>query len=391
MNLFNYLMNKNDKEIVDNNHLLEYLLNAGKLTSISGTELNITAKKTIINELIMTKESTQDGTPSPDYPQEVKTVKGYRNLLDLTTTLIPNRTNKGITTTINDNQTLSFVGIANSSDNKRYFTSDDNDKILCKAGTYRILSNYSETVKLEIRKIISNTRSDVVDVFTSDEDFYIYNGIFTLTNNKNYNETIWLQLTEGNQALPYVPYGNNYIAVNISDGTDTNYYTIPLNNNEIVGIGNYKDELIVDKNGKCWLNKKIGKVILNGSENWAMLDSTIPFKLAINNLLLPRSNNAVPSVLSDYYKVVAWNTFSTAGDYFLSVTSTESNLRIRNNNITTLIDFKTWLSTHNVTVYYALVTSELIDLNYTADIRLFNGINNISNSDDMTMALKYYS
>ena len=32
MNLFNYLMNKNNKELVDNNHMLEYLL--GKETSI---------------------------------------------------------------------------------------------------------------------------------------------------------------------------------------------------------------------------------------------------------------------------------------------------------------------------------------------------------------------
>ena len=63
-------------------------------------------------------------------------------------------------------------------------------------------------------------------------------------------ENVKMQVIEGTEEKPYVPYGNNYIAVNVSDGNTTNSYPIPLNDNEIVGIGNYLDELIVDKSGQ---------------------------------------------------------------------------------------------------------------------------------------------
>ena len=58
-----------------------------------------------------------------------------------------------------------------------------------------------------------------------------------------------------------------------------------------------------------------------------------------------------------------------------------------NNNVN---DFKSMLSNNNLVIYYPLVTPELIDLNYTVDLTLFEGVNNISNSDDMYMVLKYY-
>lgn len=41
------------------------------------------------------------------------------------------------------------------------------------------------------------------------------------------------------------------------------------------------------------------------------------------------------------------------------------------------------------TIYY-VTPSQLIDLNYTIDLKLFKGENNISNSEDMMMTLKYY-
>ena len=62
---------------------------------------------------------------------------------------------------------------------------------------------------------------------------------------------------------------------------------------------------------------------------------------------------------------------------------------VRNSNITTLAEWKTWLSTHNTDVYYVLATPELIDLNTTIDVTLFEGINNISNSEDANMQIRY--
>ena len=52
-------------------------------------------------------------------------------------------------------------------------------------------------------------------------------------------------------------------------------------------------------------------------------------------------------------------------------------------------DFETWLSTHNTDVYYVLITPQLIDLNYTVDLTLYEGTNNVTNSEDMDMNITF--
>ena len=59
---------------------MAYITNTIK--NVTNTNIEINDASTIpIYNLKMTKESTQDGEPSPDNPVEVKTVKGYENLL----------------------------------------------------------------------------------------------------------------------------------------------------------------------------------------------------------------------------------------------------------------------------------------------------------------------
>ena len=450
-------------------------------------------------------------TPSPDYPQEVKTVKGYRNLFD------------------KDNSTI-FNTYIGQSTHKISTNTGGNGRVIvipCKPNTKYYIKKF-----VGAKLLITGTSSIMPELGTEVDQYNLTNKsvfyTFTTNNSANYlvaqicdnndinaGYTIQqilnnFQITEGDQELPYVSYGTNWIYTkvigkNVFNKENTSWYRnnvdafsntanssttrirttsfsiaggktytvsgipseisliairtydseqsrsdttaslsgntftlnnstayiyllfggtdftnetnelmknaniqieegstatsyeqykesivpIPLNGNEICGIDNYKDELIVDKNGHCWFNKKIKKILLDGSENWSMLDSAIPFRLSITDILLPSSNNNVPSIFSNYYKSMAWNSLS--GNYCLSLNSSEKKLRIRNNDITTLADFKTWLSTHNTDVYYALETPQLIDLNYTVDIHLFKGINNISNSDYMDMAIKYYS
>lgn len=259
MNLFNYLMNKNGKNLVDNEHMLEYLLNkSGTEKEVSGTEINITdVTKTKIIKLTLDKESSQDGTPTPENPIEVNTVK-------------------------------------------------DN------------------------------------------------------------------------------------VEITITNGTNTRNYTIPLGNNEIAGIGDYKDELIVDSNGHCWLNKKINKLILTGQENWARI--VVPdtnyraFYITRPSNSLSRSPRISNYFKSGYYGSVDNSIWIDATNIVIG------RVLVNNVYITEISDFKTLLQNLNtVEVYYVLDTPQLINLNYDINIRLFKGVNNITNSEDMTMTLKYYS
>lgn len=361
-----------DDVLVFNTETLKLTLNGVEIsttTGTSGTQLTFIA------------------SPNPDYPQEVKTVKGYRNLFD------------------KDNANKVNAFIATNNDNLNISSTSKSLYISCEANTnYTITKISSARFKVASSSVLPAVNVSITRYFFSNDS--ATSATITTDSNANYliityynsdDDTLTEQqildsimIVEGNQELPYVPYGNNYIAVNVSDGNTTNSYPIPLNNNEIVGIGDYKDELKVDKSGHVFINKKTGKVVLNGSESdwYYNSNSSRPFTLPMTNILLPPNNNTIPSILCNYYTVIKWNGTNT--NYLLSITNSENNLRFRNVDFNNLNDFKTWLSTHNTDVYYPLETPELIDLQTTVDLSLFKGANTITNSEDGYMTIEYH-
>lgn len=75
------------------------------------------------------------------------------------------------------------------------------------------------------------------------------------------------------------------------------------------------------------------------------------------------------------------NSITYLNSFYIQI---DANLASSNNEL------KTWLSTHNTEVYYVLATPTEIDLG-NINIELYDGINNISNSEDMDMNIKYYN
>ena len=389
MDLFTYLMARKGKKILPHkSDLCSYLLATHriKIKEATGTELNINAKLNNIVSLKMSKESTQDGTPTPENPVEVKTVKGYRNLFDKTTIKTSTRIN-------------STNGTENT--NSEFFATDYIE--LKPNVTYHIknLKTYGSSV---YSFALYNNNKEYVSGYTYNSlslvdknDFNIsFSDNFTYVRFSFVTETSDLdiaQIVEGDQALPYVPYGTNWIYTKITNGTDTNYYTLPLNGNEIAGMGDYKDEYIVDKNGHCWLNKKTGKVVLNGSETWTVTGTQytgfFSSYIVLNDM--KRQNIYSGDLYSNYFKEHAFTT-QEEGVTKSSVPSSFdfAIFRIGNDKAVDLNTWKIWLGTHNTYLYYILKEPTLIDLNYNVDITLFKGVNNISNSDDMDMILKYY-
>jgi hypothetical protein len=182
---------------------------------VSGNGIDVSLNGVVEGKMSITPQgvSSQDGEPTPTTPIPVKSVTGEnslklsnKNLLNITSSLIANRTNQGVTTNVNNNQSVTLTGTWNNSvTQKRYFTSSDNDKILFPAGTYT-LSSSPLTVRLEIRKVSSTSRITVDGTFTSEEDFYITNGTFILTYNQAYNTDVTIMLEKGSSATDYVPY-----------------------------------------------------------------------------------------------------------------------------------------------------------------------------------------
>jgi hypothetical protein len=128
--------------------------------------------------------------------------------------------------------------------------------------------------------------------------------------------------------------------------------------------------------GKVWyLNKQIGKVILNGSENWDNLIATNLFR--IENYFLGKMF-IVGYGLSNYY---IYNPIQSGliagminGEFAMQTTS--RSLFIKNTSYSTANDFKTWLGNNNVTLYYVLLTpkyTEITDSTLISQLEALNG------------------
>lgn len=196
--------------------------------------------------------------------------------------------------------------------------------------------------------------------------------IRVLTSKTIENITLNLQLEAGSQATSYAP------------------YKTPI---ELCKIGDYKDR-IYKSNGTWYIEKNIGKVVLNGSENWN--GGTIAgnylyiYSNAYDSILLPNKSYLG---ISTYFKVLdqTINTYTppiTTDSMSLgSDTATAGNrIRIKINQTTanTIANFKTWLNSHNTEIYYVLDTptyTEITDTELISQlngIELLEGLNNVS-------------
>lgn len=468
---------------------------------LNGTSVNLT-NETIMLEKSSTATDYEEYTggqpsPSPDYPQEVKTVKGYRNLFDKDNANILNAYFAG-EKTINTSANAKILWISCKAS-----TTYTIQKI--KSARFRIAtSTLQPAIGETTLSFIYDDNATSLTITTENNAnyilvYYFYNGTDTLTEQEILDSVM---ITEGTEKHPYVPYGNNYVDVKVTgknlfkldnigiatassgkvvaDATkgiiidvrtvdnlyisgdytllDNNmvrigYFNeypkvnlqgirgnittnsiintinynyillnfpkkntsitdeqiqnsfqiekgsvatsyepyketivpIPLNGNEIAGIGDYKEELIVDKNGKVWLNKLTGKVVLDGSENWnrnSNNNDTYRFYIS-------KPNNALSPCLSQYF---SYNTVYANYDNSIYIGNTNlivSRVLTNNTYIEEISDFKAWLSTHNTPVYYVLEETNPIDLNTTVDLRLFKGVNNITNSEEADMKIRY--
>lgn len=107
--------------------------------------------------------------------------------------------------------------------------------------------------------------------------------------------------------------------------------------------------------GTQWyIKKSIGKVVLDGSENWQTRTGGTSYAYMLNNVF---DGNNVLGISSHWIFLRGGASGSQANECMASAT-TNTSLSIFTNyaTINTLADFKTWLSTNNTIVYYVLNT-----------------------------------
>lgn len=133
-----------------------------------------------------------------------------------------------------------------------------------------------------------------------------------------------------------------------------------------------------------WYKREyIGKVVLDGSETYTSMawgsSGKYGYRTSINDLKIITSANEKSNIRSDYFTVASANGLFalTVPNYGICARVNQSEIIIRNDDTTTVNDFKTWLSTHNTIVWYQ--KSEYTDIPIT-DTTLINQLNDIYNN-----------
>lgn len=140
-----------------------------------------------------------------------------------------------------------------------------------------------------------------------------------------------------------------------------------------------KDELVIE-NGRAKIIKRVGTVVLDGSETWYMdkeLTNTVRFYTS--EILTNKAKNAQP-ILSNYFitatSVSNINNDDNESAYVLN--TTQPTIRINKSIANTLTTFKNWLSTHNTQLDYELAEPYTEEIGEVETLSTFKGVNNVS-------------
>jgi len=337
---------------------------------------------------------TNGASPNPDYPQEIKVVTGNQNVYVNNKNLLPtlniSKTLNGVTFTINEDGTITANGTATS---QIIFPINSNTpattrNILLKDGVYKFYFDGVTTSSLTYFIQASYIGDDGSVKYPTDQNgnvgvaltkstligFSIIIRVDTALNNVIFKP----MLINSNTKIPYVK-------------ALPQTYPLSLDSLELAKIGDYKD-YIYRENGKWYKYGVIGKVVYNGTEAWT-LNTTYTHNVFYSTLLnYARVVNQI-TILANYYKGVPnlWGISDFGNNYnnsiSLRVTSGDSinNIYISNDNISTVEEFKAWLSTHNTTVYYVLKTPTIIEITDTTLIEQLDNLYNANSYDDTTI------
>ncbi len=313
-----------------------------------GTDIVLNNTKSALMKIGLNGNTEQDGTPTPNNPVDVKVVTGEnsvkvenKNRFDVN--IIQERTTNGITMSFNG-QTINLSGTATGNAN---FYMKSNTNIVLEAGTYSIIrSSLAEIATLKLASgsdtIVSTGNTDIS--FTLNEETIIDGLTLQVPSSVGtINKDITIQLAKGS-ASPYVPHTEQNFTINLG--------SLELAENDYI----YKS--LVDGN---WYKKGyVKKVVLNGTENWVKEGYSEYNLFALynenynnnfNDVITPIWN--ISSVQICKYFKVGKPGYQTTNCFSFNNTK---NLMVQFNEISTLADFKTWLSTHNLVLYYVLET-----------------------------------
>lgn len=340
--------------------------------------IRICAAQTILDSAQLEKGSTSTSyekfcggtaSPNPDYPQAVQVVTGEnivkirgKNLLDLNFT---DGSANGVSFTNNGDGTLTARGTTTGNVSYSLSPASLGSLVLGNGKTY--------TQRVEV---ISGTQNlNVVPSFKNSGDTVVYN-YFTNNQSRTTSDTMTCNSYNIYASTTDLPVGSSVdftIRVWLEEGSNLSSdfepyqeqsYPISLGSLELCKIGTYQD--YIWKDGDTWkVHKTIGKVVYNGTEsNWSKISMTNNWRYycGVSNILAPSTANDKPQAFCSHFTSVTpasqWVSLAGARSFIInnSATSNSSIGFTVGDSSDKLSDFKTWLSSNNVSVYYVYYT-----------------------------------
>lgn len=306
-------------------------------------------------------------SPSPDYPQPIEVIEEDFNITSCGKNLLPNnitsQTINGLTITKNDDNSVTINGTTTA-----YTALSFIENFILPKGDYTLSYHYNGQFPEQgsIWTIATDLEDNQIFGFPID-----YNSTKTLNENTTFskigiaiqtdkeinNLTLYPMIERGIEATEYEPYQGTTTTIALPEGqfaakiSDTikDQFRIVYNESD----GNYH----------LYLDKNVGKVVLDGSEDWfhynSGADENNTYPIATDNIststneIIVMSNNFVAKSASYLYS----NDAQGIGNSF-----TQLIVRVDKKTATTIEEWKTWLQLHNTIVYYQLANPQTIDI-----------------------------
>lgn len=301
------------------------------------------------------------------------------------------RNGSGITVKELENGGISITGTASSDTNFQYIWKlknivKNNQLITLSNGTTGV-TGLQVSLRDSSKNVISETwtNNGAVKSATLTTDAYYYQ--IQINSNITVNTTIYPMIVEGaysETTLPaYEPYREKIIPID-------------LQGNTLAKVGNVKDILKVNRNGEVKIEKNIGKVVLDGSENWKLY-KTYLYTIIDDCALSPTISTKVATLLSDKFTATSLNDISNNANYGIAYNAFGDREQQKgvcfnvNDYFNSVATLKTWLPNNNVEVYYKLATPQIITLPSISPIELEQGTNifKLISNLDTTIELTY--
>ena len=318
---------------------------------------------------------TNGASPNPNFPQDIKgigesgnvevTVTG-KNLFDKTKANSGNYlTSDGVINTLSSWAISDYIPVK---PNAQYILSGSTN-----LGTNTSVCWYDDG-KNYIGGVKYN-KQDTVTITTSSDAKYIRCSCET-TKFDNF------QIEEGTVATEYEPYKSQTVSIPM----DSAFLSVPTL---------YEGDTAIVKDGGIDYVRHYETVVFDGSDDEKWVVENIPNGAlrASTNILrqvikYPLDNYTVANILCDRF-ITERSEDTWQGKEGIGVQS-NGFLQILYKDITSLSEWKTWLSQNPITVVYELAEPKIETYNKDIDLSTYKNVTHISNSENANMEVEYF-